>query len=79
MNPKIIDGKRRYNVWAGNPKGWAERETDCIEAIYDSEGFGHYFQCSRKRGHGPDGLYCKQHAKKHESNGGQDGKETEKR
>ncbi len=21
------------------------------------------YQCSRKRGHGPDGLYCKQHAK----------------
>ena len=21
------------------------------------------YQCTRKRGHGPDGLYCKQHGK----------------
>lgn len=24
---------------------------------------GEFYQCSRKPGHGPDDLYCKQHAK----------------
>jgi len=53
---------RRYGKWAGDPEGVAEDKTRCVESVY------HIFrdfissQCSRKRGHGPDGLYCKQHA-----------------
>ena len=36
--------------------------TRCISRVFRVyEFFSH--QCSRKRGHGPDGLYCKQHAK----------------
>ena len=48
-----------YGQWAGNERGVLEDETRCIKAIY--EWYSH--QCSRKRGFGKDGLYCKQHAK----------------
>ena len=37
-------------------------KTRCIAEVADFTGF-HFFQCSRKRGHGRDGLFCKQHAK----------------
>jgi len=49
-----------YGAWAGNPKGRIEDETCCIKDIWGGYSAGSY-QCSRKRGHGPDGLYCKQH------------------
>ena len=62
----IINGERRYGVWAGCPKGQQEDPTRCIEEIWPSGGWITY-QCSRKRGHGPDGLHCKQHAKQHET------------
>ena len=39
-----------------------EDVTRCIEAVVDG---WHERQCYRKRGYGKDGLYCKQHAKKH--------------
>jgi hypothetical protein len=54
--------ERRYNVWAGNPKGDAEYPERCIEEIYDPHGW-HSYQCARRRGFGKDNLYCKQHAK----------------
>ena len=54
--------ERIYDEWIGNPKGISEDETRCVESVRDFTGW-HYFQCSRKRGYGPDGLYCKQHAK----------------
>ena len=57
-------GERRYDKWAGNPKGCPEDETRCIIAVLDFTGW-HHFQCQRKRGYGKDGLYCKQHAKRH--------------
>lgn len=53
---------RKYGIWAGNPKGIPEDKTRCIKEVYDSTGW-HAYQCKKKRGHGPDGLYCKQHAK----------------
>jgi hypothetical protein len=55
--------KRVYDKWGGNPKGIPEDPTRCIEEVVDWSGW-HYFQCSRKRGYGPNGEYCKQHAKK---------------
>lgn len=56
------DGRRRYGKWAGNPAGEAEDETRCIEQVADnSTRFTRYRQCGKKRGHGPDGLYCKVH------------------
>ena len=62
---RIINGERRYGVWFGCPMGQAEDPTRCIEEVWPSNGTWIPCQCSRKRGHGPDGLYCKQHAKKH--------------
>ena len=53
---------RVYDKWGGNPKGTPEDTTRCIKGV--SDGRFHSYQCSRRRGHGPDGLYCKQHAKK---------------
>lgn len=52
--------KRIYNKWAGNPKGTPENPTRCVKQVWQG-GLG--CQCERKRGHDPDGLYCKQHAK----------------
>jgi len=63
--------ERRYNVWAGNPKGYPEVRSDCIEEVASSWGFHGFVQCSRKRGYGPDGLYCRQHAKKIEKRANQ--------
>jgi hypothetical protein len=63
--PKTLDEakKYRYGTWAGNPKGADYNEGSCAYEVSDSDGW-HYYQCSRKNGHGPEGIYCKQHAKK---------------
>lgn len=58
---RIINGERRYGASDGCPRGDDENPTCCIEKVDDWIPR----QCSRKRGHGPDGLYCGQHAKKH--------------
>ena len=60
-------GERIYGEWAGNPGGVKERAADCITEVWPSSyGGGGWapYQCCRKRGFGPGGLYCKQHAKK---------------
>jgi hypothetical protein len=46
--------------------GWNRTPEDlklCVASVHRSDGgrFGRTGQCSRKRGHGPDGLYCKLH------------------
>ena len=51
---------RRYGVWAGSP-GDPEDLTRCIEVIDVRAGWGRSHQCRLKRGHGPEGLYCRQH------------------
>jgi hypothetical protein len=51
---------RRYDIWAGNPKGIPEDPTRCIQEVPDWSGW-HVYQCFRKR---KVGLYCTQHAKK---------------
>jgi hypothetical protein len=38
-------------------------KTRCVELVTND--LWHFSQCSRKRGYGKDGLYCKQHAKRH--------------
>lgn len=53
--------KVRYDKWSGNPKGFAYDQECCA---YEISSGGLPWQCSRKPGHGPDGLYCKQHARK---------------
>lgn len=61
----MSEKERRYGQWAGNPKGMAEDPDCCIEKVWPQDGIPPGSrQCQRKRGHGPDGLYCKQHAAK---------------
>lgn len=59
---KVRNGKFAYGIWAGMPNGTPEDETRCIEEVSTRERWAHYHQCYRKRGHGIDGLFCKQHA-----------------
>ena len=50
----------RYGAWAGNPRGHGYITNICAYEIRQ----GHISaQCGRGNGHGPNGLYCKQHAK----------------
>ena len=58
----IINGERFYYGWGGYRM---EDPTCCIEEVWSVHNPWFPYQCSRKRGHGPDGLYCGQHAKKH--------------
>lgn len=48
-----------YGSWCGNPEGTAEDKIRCIATIYSTHISGR--QCERKRGHGPNKAYCKQH------------------
>ena len=52
---------RRYGKGYGR-EGMLEDPTRCISSIVSRETL-YSWQCSRKRGHGKGGLYCKQHAK----------------
>jgi len=56
---------RRYGQWAGNEAGWPEDSQRCVESVWPSSGWQDH-QCRRKRGYGPNGLYCKQHAKQYD-------------
>lgn len=55
--------ERRYGSWAGNPKGNPENKLHCVAEVWPTDGWVPY-QCRRKRGFGPNGEYCKQHALK---------------
>lgn len=55
--------KERYGEWAGCPKGYAPDPKKCAAEVCS----GYLFhQCSRALGHGPNGVYCKQHAKRYQ-------------
>ena len=56
-------GHKIYGRWAGNEKGTLENKSRCIEEVYNKFNGMVSSQCSRKRGYGPKGKYCKQHAK----------------
>jgi hypothetical protein len=59
------DGFRRYGANAYN-KGARENKEKCAMSVAQrGMRFGSMFpvQCTRKRGQGPDGLLCTQHAK----------------
>jgi len=60
---------RRYGQWAGNPKGKLEDVECCVQQVWPRwpDRSMLPFQCSRKHGYGPDGMYCKQHAKQHDT------------
>jgi hypothetical protein len=53
--------KAAYGAWTGFPKGHAPDYSRCCVEIWSSERWSRASQCSKKRGHGPDGAYCKQH------------------
>lgn len=54
--------KNKYGAWAGMPQGHKpDMALCCAEVADNSMRWPHYHQCSKKRGHGPDGAYCKQH------------------
>lgn len=55
---------KRYGQWAGNERGHPEDVTRCRESVRGREAWIAH-QCHRKRGHGPNGDFCKQHAKGH--------------
>lgn len=52
--------KARYGAWAGFPEGNKPDLERCCETLQDRFHPGGY-QCTRKRGYGPDKAYCKQH------------------
>lgn len=62
--PPDKNGQRRYGQWAGRPEGRAENMTLCRAEVPDGGRSCLFHQCNRKRGHGPEGAYCKQHAAK---------------
>jgi len=51
---------KSYGGWAGYPKGHRPDPARCAQEVPDSRGLL-WYQCSRKRGHGPEQAYCKQH------------------
>ena len=57
---------KRYGQWAGNPQGRAPDFTKCAESVYPPRQWVSR-QCTRACGYGPDGAYCKTHAKRHEA------------
>lgn len=62
---KDKNGVRSYGRWAGSPGGHREDTKCCVEAVW-RPGAWQDSQCGRKRGHGFDGMYCKQHARMEE-------------
>jgi len=62
--------RERYGSWAGNPAGRKPNPEWCAESVYPKTGFPIPHQCTRKCGHGPEGAYCKQHAKRFGTKGG---------
>lgn len=53
-----------YGVWSEKPKGSRPNFTKCAASVDSKGGWGPVeHQCTRPCGHGPDGAYCKQHAK----------------
>ncbi len=57
--------QHRYAAWAGDPKGRAYDPQRCAQSIW-TDMWDHGRQCSRKPGHGPEGLFCRQHVPKTE-------------
>lgn len=60
--------RRRYAEWAGNKDGVLYDSNKCAYEIFATESYpvihGPRRQCSRKPGHGPGKIYCKQHSEK---------------
>lgn len=63
--PMTIEEARKYRYfqWSGNKNGTPYREGRCAYEVAGADRWISFHQCYRKNGHGPAGLYCKQHAK----------------
>jgi len=61
MNQMSEHYKAKYGAWAGNPAGHKPDLTRCCEPVWTKDRWSRETQCSRPRGHGPGGAYCKQH------------------
>lgn len=55
--------KESYGQWAGNPRGKPADLTRCAQGVWEK--FKER-QCYKKCGHGPEGAFCKIHAKRYE-------------
>lgn len=53
--------RKRYGAWAGFPSGHAPDYSRCCESVVPPGRGVIARQCSKKRGHGPDGAYCTSH------------------
>lgn len=62
-----VPNKYRFGQWAGNPKGVKEDISRCFKGVFDPW-IEH--QCTRPRGYGYKGLFCKQHSKQYPENWG---------
>lgn len=51
----------KYGAWAGYPQGHAPDYARCCEEVWSKDRWSRASQCGRKRGHGPDSAYCRQH------------------
>ena len=54
--------KTRYGCWAGCEDGQPYKEGYCAMLVYPAKGWITR-QCQHKAHDGPEGLYCKAHAK----------------
>ena len=61
----------RYRKWRGSPSGSPYDPNRCAESVPDGGRSVLFHQCLRKNGHGPEGLYCKQHAKRYAAHTGE--------
>ena len=55
---------KRYGQWAGYPTGVAYNPNRCAYPVSDGRRTPFNHQCSKPKGHGDRGLFCKQHARK---------------
>lgn len=62
FGPKTFEEclKYRYGAWAGLA-GARYHPEHCCEPVYSQDKWSREHQCNRRNGHGPEGLYCKQH------------------
>jgi len=61
---KEAAAKYRYRRWGGNPAGTKYDPERCAYEVWEKGRGCLSYQCLRKKGYGPDGLYCKVHARK---------------
>lgn len=53
---------KAYGAWAGNPAGSTPNHDNCCFEVSRAHGrWTSFGQCTRKRGFGPDGAFCKTH------------------